>query len=406
MDQQLQKKKIMEILNISENLNRIKDVDSMLDRVLMEVRLLTHADAGSIFLKKGDKLSFEHVHNDTLMKNDTSRNRYIYAKQEIPINSNSIAGYVAAHKTHLVIDDVYKLNSSVPYTFNHSFDDSSSYHTQSVLTVPLMIGQDKLIGVIQLINPKDKRGEVIPFSTYDELLVTLFANQAAAAIERAQMTREIILRMIKIAEMRDPKETGEHVNRVASYSIEIYQRWASKKIISHDEVKQFKDLLRIASMLHDVGKVGISDNILKKRDTLDEFEREIMKKHTVYGARLFKDSTSDWDDMAKEITLNHHEKWDGSGYPGFIGNIFHDPICIGPGKNREEIPLSARIVSLADIYDALISPRSYKNCWSEQKVIDYILDNKGKFFDPEIVDAFFDIYDVIKAIRQKYSDSD
>jgi len=164
------------------------------------------------------------------------------------------------------------------------------------------------------------------------------------------------------------------------------------------------DHLRRGALLHDVGKMGIPDQILLKEGPLSAEEWEIMRMHPVY-AQQWLDSIP-YLRPAMNVPYSHHEKWDGSGYPGFIGNIFHDPICIGPGKNREEIPLSARIVSLADIYDALISPRSYKNCWSEQKVIDYILDNKGKFFDPEIVDAFFDIYDVIKAIRQKYSDSD
>jgi response regulator RpfG family c-di-GMP phosphodiesterase len=393
----------MDILKINENLSNIKDVDSLLDHVLYEARNITHADAGSIFLKKGDKLSFEYVQNDTLMKKDSSSNKYIYAKQEIPINNKSIAGYAALNQTHLMIDDVYKLDSSVPYTFNRSFDKSSSYHTQSVLTVPLMASRDKIIGVMQIINAKNEKGQIISFSQYDELLVTLFANQAAAAIERAQMTREIILRMIKIAELRDPEETGPHVNRVGAISIEIYQRWAAKKRTQLPEIKKKRDILRIAAMLHDVGKVAISDVILKKKTPLDENERETMKLHTLYGARLFKDNNSDWDQMAAEIALNHHEKWDGSGYPGHIRDIYNENIFIGRGKKGEEIPLAARIVALADVYDALMSKRSYKNSWPEQRVIDYIYDEKNKHFDPEVVEAFIEIYDVIKAIREKYS---
>ena len=128
-----------------------------------------------------------------------------------------------------------------------------------------------------------------------------------------------------------------------------------------------------------------------------------MKLHTVHGAKLFQDSKSDWDDMAAEIALNHHEKWDGSGYPGHICNINREDISIGPGKKREEIPVSARIVALADVYDALISNRAYKHSWPEEEVLNYIDAERSKHFDPEIVDAFVDIHDVIKAISEKYS---
>lgn len=399
----LTKESLTEILEINEKISHIRDVDSLLDRVLSEARLISNADAGSIYLARGNALSFEYVQNDTLMKLDKSSNRYKYTKQLVPIDNTSIAGYAALHKTPLVIDDVYRLNSNVPYTFNRSFDESSSYHTQSVLTVPLMTSRERNIGVMQIINARDSKEKVIPFSRDDELLISLFANHAAVAIERAQTTREIILRMIKMAELRDPLETGAHVSRVAAISIEIYDRWAKKKDVPPIEVKRIKDLLRIAAMLHDVGKVAISDAILKKKGKLNEDEFHHMRMHTVFGARLFRDSSSDWDDMAAEIALNHHEKWDGSGYPGAIGDIYREDIPVLTGKSGYDIPVSARIVALADVYDALMSRRSYKKPWSEERVLDYIEHEKQKHFDPEIVEAFMDIYDVIKAIREKYT---
>jgi response regulator RpfG family c-di-GMP phosphodiesterase len=409
MGPHLTNKSILEILRISENINHIKDVYCLLDRVLFEARAITHADAGSIYLKKGDKLSFEHFQNDTFMK-DRSSKKYIYKKQELAIDNASIAGYAALHKTHLLIDDVYKLDSGVPYTFNRSFDESSSYHTQSVLTVPLITSRDKTIGVMQIINAKDEKDQVTYFLKEHEPLVTFFANQAAAAIERAQATREIILRMIRMAELRDPLETAHHVNRVGIFSVEIYQRWAEKKGVSSQEIRQTRDILGIASMLHDVGKVAISDAILKKKDKLDNKEREEMKLHTIHGARLFKGSNSDWDDMAGEIALNHHEKWDGTGYPGHIeSDLFDNNLSIddisGPGKKEEEIPLPARIVALADVYDALISKRYYKNSWPEERALEFIEGEKNKHFDPDVVDAFVDIYDVIKAIQEKFSEN-
>jgi len=269
--------------------------------------------------------------------------------------------------------------------------------------VPLMTSREKVIGVMQIINALDRKERAIGFSKDDELLVNLFANQAAAAIERARMTREIILRMVKMAELRDPLETGAHVNRVAAFTIEIYQRWAEKRGISGSEIKKTKDILRIASMLHDVGKVAISDNILKKNSRLSTEEFNEMKMHTVFGANLFRNSDSDWDDMAAEIALNHHEKWDGSGYPGYIKDLDSKDVVPGKGKRGQEIPIVARIVSLADVYDALMSRRSYKNAWPEERVLKHIVAEKEKHFDPEIVDVFFEIYDIIKAIREKYS---
>jgi len=403
MGSNLRKDKIYNILKISKELNFLKDIDSLLDHVLMEARDSINADAGTIYLTEGNQLTFNYFQNDTLFKKDMTSKRYIYSKQKLEINHNSIAGYVAETKKPLIINDVYKVKATLPYSFNPEFDKKSSYKTKTVLTVPLITARNKLIGIMQIINPKNKKGLITSFTKNDTLFVTYFASHAAVAIEKAIMTREIILRMIKMSEMRDPKETGPHVNRVGAYSIEIYHKWALDHRISSKDIKTNKDLLRIAAMLHDVGKIGVSDIILKKEDNLSDKEFSQMKMHTIFGARLFKDSTSDWDDMAKEITINHHERWDGKGYPGHINNIFKENIVFGPGKKREEIPLSGRIVALADVYDALTSSRIYKQPWSEQSVMDYIEKERGAHFDPSVVDAFFSIYDIIKAIQEKYS---
>ncbi len=408
MNHKEDKENIIEILKINEKISHIKDVDSLLDRVLLEARAITNADAGSIYLLKGSKLTFEYVQNDTLLQMDKHSKKYLYAKQEIDIDNTSISGYVALNRKPLIIHDVYHLPDSVPYIFNRSFDESSSYHTQSMLTVPLITTEEKITGVLQIINARNAEGDVTSFSKEDEILVSLFANQAAMAIERARMTHELILRMIKMAELRDPRETGLHAKRVGTYSIEIYQRWATRRNIPDKEIKRVKDDLKIAAMLHDVGKVAIADSILKKKARLNDMEYEFMKLHTVYGYRFFINSTFKEDDMAAEIALNHHEKWDGSGYPGHISDISSDDIDIteiqlGPGKKGEEIPLYARIVALADVYDALKTKRPYKDCWDEDKILAYIESEKGKQFDPEVVEAFMEIYDVIQAIRDKYS---
>jgi HD-GYP domain-containing protein (c-di-GMP phosphodiesterase class II) len=158
-------------------------------------------------------------------------------------------------------------------------------------------------------------------------------------------------------------------------------------------------------MLHDAGKIGISDKILKKPGKLDDDEFNVMKMHTVLGYRLFTSADSEIDAIAAEVALTHHEKWDGTGYPGMNTDVTNAEIVTpGFGKKGVEIPITGRIVAVADVYDALMSPRVYKAAWDEGRVLEHIKEASGKHFDPEVVESFFKIYDVISAIRQKYSE--
>ena len=214
-----------------------------------------------------------------------------------------------------------------------------------------------------------------------------------------------------MSELRDPAETGAHVNRVGAYSVEIYEEWARTRDVAMKDVEIQKDLLRMAAMLHDVGKVAISDLILKKPSRLTVDEYEIMKTHTFLGARLFSDMQSDLDEMALEVALNHHEKWDGTGYPGHIDPIketplegFMDKSGQVTGKREEEIPLFGRIVAVADVYDALCSRRAYKEPWDEDRTLEEIRTSSGNHFDPEIVEAFFACYDILKSVAKRYPD--
>jgi len=198
--------------------------------------------------------------------------------------------------------------------------------------------------------------------------------------------------MIRMAELRDPKETGPHVNRVAAYATEIYKVYASRRQISSREVERQVDVLRSAAMLHDVGKVGISDNILKKPARLTPEEYDAMKQHTLIGTRLFSDAKSEIDEAAAVVTVSHHERWDGAGYP--------------EGKSGEDIPLFARLVAIADVFDALSSKRSYKEAWDEDRVLAELRDSAGSQLDAGLVDDFLSIHDPIKSIRSRYPDPD
>jgi HD-GYP domain-containing protein (c-di-GMP phosphodiesterase class II) len=164
-------------------------------------------------------------------------------------------------------------------------------------------------------------------------------------------------------------------------------------------------------MLHDVGKVAISDTILKKPGRFTDEEFEIMKQHTLLGSRLFQDARSVFDEVAAEVALNHHERWDGHGYPGHVDILSGNPLQgfasdngKAKGKSESEIPLFGRIVAIADVYDALCSQRVYKAAWKEEDVIQEIEKERGHHFDPELVDLFLNNLDVIHSISARYPD--
>jgi len=343
-----------------------------------------------------------YVQNDTLFAGATAETRYVYSSRNLAIDRSSLAGYVAATADPLLIDDVYDIRSDVSYSFNPDFDVKAHYKTTSMLIVPMRTRQKDVVGVLQLINATADDGGAIPYSGRDRLVALQFAQSAADAIERARLYREMVLRMVELSSLRDPYETAQHAKRVGSYSVELYDKWASAERIDRSEIKENREVIRTAAMLHDVGKVAISDAILKKGSHLTADERRRMRLHTIYGARMFRRIESPWDKMAQEVALNHHERWDGTGYPGKIDNLFAKRVRVLGAKHGEEIPITARIVSLADVYDALISRRAYKEAWEDSDVMDYVKWQSGKHFDPTLVELFLGMQDVVASIRKKY----
>jgi len=406
------KMKLQRIIQIGIEVSQIKDLDILLEKVLSEARYLVNADGGSIYIKEENNLKFSYSQNETLRKRLAKGKKLIYTTFSMPITNKSIAGSVAQSGELLNIHDAYQISPEESYSFDSSYDKISGYESHSMLTVPLKNNRGDCIGVLQLINAQDSNGNIIHFSEEDELLIKPFAMYAAVAIERAQLTRTTILRMISMAELRDPKETGAHVNRVASYAVEVYEHWAHKKNIPQEDIDKLRDSFRLAAMLHDVGKVAISDAILKKPGRFTDEEHDIIKQHTIEGARLFRGARSEFDEIASEVALSHHERWDGKGYPGYIDLDTGKPLPgyldendKARGKREDEIPIYGRIVALADVYDALSSKRSYKEAWDEERVLNIIREERGKHFDPEVVDSFFEVLDVIRSISQRYPDA-
>ncbi|MDR2922012.1 MAG: HD domain-containing protein [Treponema sp.] len=403
------------ILELDSELRKIQDLDLLLERILFEARKVVHADAGSIYIKQTveedgqtiEKLFFKYSQNDTFQKSLLPGQKLIYSIFSMPINEKSISGYCALTGKTVDIPDMYNIPPDTPYSFNSSFDKRTGYKTISTLTFPLITADGRLLGVIQVINKKDADGNVIVFSKEDVFLINHFAANASVALQQAYITRSMILRMIKMAELRDPKETGTHVNRVAGYAVEIYDKWAHNHNIPTAERESFRDILKIGSMLHDVGKVAISDMILKKPARFTPEEFQIMQHHTLYGASLFDDIHSNIDRIAKDIALTHHENWNGTGYPGWLDPVSHAPIKTDDtgkplGRQGDEIPLAGRIVAIADVYDALCSKRVYKEPWDEEKVLEEIRQLAGSKFDPELVGVFFEILPNIKQTQSLY----
>ena len=398
---------LIRILNIDRELDKIKDIDILLEYLLTFARKEAHADAGTVYLRKGKELAFSHTQNDTFQKKLKPNEKLPYAYFTVPINDQSISGFVANHKIALNISDMYNIPKKRPYKFDSQFDKITGYKTVSTLTIPLISTEDEVLGVMQLINAKNEHNEFIPFKVSELPFFEAFSRFGAKAIQRAQMTRHLLETISRLAGLRDPLETNFHVNRVGAYSMEIYEAWATKNKIPHDEKEKNRDILRMAAMLHDVGKVGISDLILKKPDRFTDSEYSIMKSHTWLGARQFSDE-SDLSSIARDVALHHHENWDGTGYPGRISNLDEADECLTngfpPGLSGQEIPLFARIVSIADVWDALTSKRVYKDAWTEKDSLKEMERESGRKFDPNLIDVFFSIRQNLNNIRNRYPD--
>lgn len=211
--------------------------------------------------------------------------------------------------------------------------------------------------------------------------------ESYSLIDKSQTTA--ILALAKLSEFRD-KDTGNHLERMREYSQILAKELSSRNKYENYITLEYIDDIYLSSILHDIGKVGIPDTVLLKPGKLTAEEFEIMKRHSILGGDALQKSEIKADEpsflsMGKAIAYNHHEKWDGSGYPY--------------GLKGEDIPLSARIVALADVYDALTSKRCYKSAFGHEKAKNIIVKNKGTHFDPEVVDAFLCTEEIFQQTR-------
>jgi putative two-component system response regulator len=379
-----------ELLNVGIALSSVHDLERLLDLILKEARRLTYADAGTLYLVKGDTLVFKVSQCQSLTERwGEERMRKMYQSLEMPISRNSIAGYAVLTKKVLNIQNVKQMPEGSSFHYNADWDERADYVTQSMMVVPMLNREDGVVGVLQLINALED-GRVIPFPAENEKLASSLASQAAVAIENAELTEDLkqahldtIFRLGVAAEYRD-RETANHIKRMSHYCARIAAGlgWDDEAV----------NMLLWSSLMHDVGKLGIPDAILQKPGRLTPEERRLMEFHTIIGGNILKGSEAPVLKQSRIVALTHHEKFDGTGYP--------------QGLKGEDIPLAGRVTILADVFDALSSKRVYKEALSEEEVLCILAEGQGTFFDPMILDTFLKRIEAMREIRARFADQD
>lgn len=297
----------------------------------------------------------------------------------IPLNTG-VVGNAISRGEAIIIEDAYKDDR---HFVEH--DLLTGYRTRSMITVPFRNHDNQIIGAYQAINKLtgNKR-----FTTSDLEYLTLAASYSGKSLEAFMLRqeiidtqRDIISAMGEISELRS-RETANHVKRVAAYSYVL--------ALGIGLNEEQADLLRMASPMHDIGKIAIPDHILNKPGKLTDDEYRFMQTHTSIGHQLLVSSKRELMHTAAIVALQHHEKWDGTGYPH--------------GLRGEEIHIFGRITSVADVFDALSTERVYKTEWSIDNIKQFFYEQRGKHFDPAIVDVFFEVIPQLLEIRQDLMD--
>ena len=358
-------KQLAILLEFGKVINKTKSLDDVLESMANFARDILQADRCSIFIydKNKDELWSKVAHEVHPIR--------ITAKR-------GLAGYAALSKETQIVVDAYN-----DYRFNREVDKATGYLTHTILSVPLLDNQENTIGVFQALNKKQGI-----FTNVDAELLLLISNYAASAIENAILydklrdtQTKIINKLASAAEFKD-QETSKHTKRVGLYSALLAEKYG----LSQEDIAK----IELAAPMHDAGKIGIADKILLKPDKFSKNEFEMMKTHTQLGHDLLFDEENEYLKAAALIALEHHEKWDGTGYPH--------------GKKGEEISIFGRIVAIADVFDALISVRPYKEPWSFEKAHTLLNENSGTHFDPALIALFNENIEKIHTIYQELKD--
>ncbi len=359
------KRRLVLLLDFNKKISAKRELNSLLGLLVEVAGEILQADRCTVFLL--DK------------KKNELWSRVASGEREIRVPAGrGIVGESMTRNAVINIPDAY-----ADKRFNPDVDRATGYRTSNLLTSPMANAKGEVIGAFQVLNKREGS-----FSVDDEKILLLFAEQAASAVENAQLyevirdaTKDTIFRLAAAAEYKD-LDTRKHLERMSRYS-----RLLAKAMPMSED---WCESLFLASPMHDIGKLGVPDAILRKPGKLDEKEWAEMRKHPVYGAEILSHSDNELMQMSERVARSHHEKWDGSGYPD--------------GLKAETIPLEARIVALADVFDALTSKRCYKPAFTLDDSLKIIDDGAGTHFDPRVVAAFRKIVPQATKVMNEYSD--
>lgn len=341
-------------------------LDKLLDIIAQQITKMLDVGRCTIYLKDVEK-------NELWSKIAQGRGLE-HTEIRVPLNGNGVISICARTGETINLPNAYE-----DPRFCMDVDMVTDFRTHTLLAVPLKNNSGRVLGVFQVANKSDGN----PFDKKDEGILLLLATLASSAIEIAKLYQDVhvaqletIYRLAVTAEYRDQQDTRAHLKNISiiSYLLALALGMTRKEA----------ELIKNASPLHDIGKVALADNILLKPGKLTPEEFEIMKSHTVYGGRILEGAHSKILQIAHKMSLYHHEKWNGLGYPKAL--------------QGEEIPIEARIVTVADVFDALCVFRVYKKAWKTDDAYEYILGEAGKSFDPRVVAAFKKIYPSIRKL--------
>lgn len=343
------------LIELTAIINSSLDAMEIRERAIEAATKLVDAETGSLLLidDTTGELFFEVALGDKGKNIKTMRLK----------KGEGIGGWVAEHGESLILNDV----QSDPRFFKNA-DTKSNFVTKDMICVPVKT-KEKILGVLQAINKQSGN-----FMEEDMEILTALSNQVAVAIENATLYQELketfygtAEALAETIEKRDPY-TGGHTKRVMNYSLAIGRAMG----LGRSEMEN----LKLAAILHDIGKIGIRDEVLLKPDKLDQNELSIMNMHPKYGSDILN-HVKKLKDVIPGMR-SHHEKYDGNGYPDKL--------------KGDQIPVIGRIIAVADTFDAMITDRPYRKALSIETALDEIKKCSGRQFDPEVANAFIKAY--------------
>ncbi|MDP8218649.1 MAG: response regulator [Candidatus Theseobacter exili] len=344
-----------------------KSIEELASKILFALADDNNATGGSFYMRKADELhlifSIDPGHQALVIK--------------IPPPEKTVISKLYNQKKAFILEDI---NS------NPDFKTSNwpGYTNGSIMAFPFFISDGKFNGAVVMHNKKRP-----PFDSQDIEMGNILVGHSFEAMKNMLLTlenldtqKEVIVTLGEVLESRS-KETANHVKRVSEYSRIL--------AIKHGLNPEESNLLRMASPMHDIGKIGIPDAILNKPGKLNVAEFELIKTHTTIGYDILKFSKRKIFQTAAIIALEHHERWDGNGYP--------------KGLYKNKISLAGRITAMADVFDALTHKRVYKEAWSIENTLEYFRTERGKHFDPELIDIFFNSINLFLEIIEEFPET-